>query len=145
MKIRNRLNSKLDISSQSGDQTCSRSLSKAEERHKIAVAKIDAEERLIALSESGSSVAVSSKVGPIGTSINLMGRSSDFRAAFCTDSKPHLKKMHLGNCAGENSSSLLEGSEKSQKYYRLPAGKLRIFPGYTQTRKNCLQIDCSQL
>ena len=57
-------------------------------------------------------MAVSSKAGPISSSINLLERRSDFREAFCTNSKPHLKKMQLGNCAGEKSSSLLEGSVK---------------------------------
>ena len=62
------------------------------------------EERLIALSESGSSVAISNKAGPIGSSIDLLGWRSDFREAFCAD----LKKMQLGNCANEKSSSFLE-------------------------------------
>ena len=70
------------------------------------------EERLIALSERGLSVAVSSKVGPTSSSINLLGKRSDFLEAFCADSKPTSKKMQLGNCAGETSSSLFEGSVK---------------------------------
>ena len=65
-------------------------IAKAEEQLKIAAAELDAEERLIALSERGSSVAVTSKAGPMNSSINLMGRSSDFHAAFRADSKLHL-------------------------------------------------------
>ena len=85
-------------------------IAKAEEQLQIATAKLDAKERLIALSKRGSSVAVSSKAGPINSSIKLMGRRSDFPEAFLVNSKYHLKKMQLGNCAGEKSSSLLKGS-----------------------------------
>ena len=85
---------------------------KSEEGLKLAAAKIDSKERLIAFSESGSSVAVSSRTGPIYSSNNLLGGRSDFREAFRADTKPQLKKMQLGNCAGEKISSLLEKSVK---------------------------------
>ena len=46
---------------------------------------------------------------------NLLGGRSDFREAFRADSKPLLKKIQSGNCAGETSSSLLEGLVKRKK------------------------------
>ena len=85
---------------------------KAEEQFKIAAAELDAEERLIALSERGSSVAVLSRAGPNNSLNNLFGGRSNFREAFRADLKPLLKKTQLANCAGETSSSLLEGSVK---------------------------------
>ena len=89
-------------------------IAKAEEQLNLTAAKLDAKEWLIALSERGSSVPVSSKVGPISSSITLSGKHSNFREAFRADSKPHLRKMQLSNCAGEKSSSLLEGSVKKK-------------------------------
>ena len=44
---------------------CTLEIAKVEEQLKIATAKVDAEERLIALFERASSVAVSSKAGPL--------------------------------------------------------------------------------
>ena len=87
-------------------------IAKAEEQLKIAAAELDAEERLIALSERASSVAVLSRAGPNNSLNNLFGGRSDFREAFRADLKPLLKKTQLANCAGETSSSLLEGSVK---------------------------------
>ena len=87
-------------------------IAKAEEQLKIAAAELDAEERLIALSERGSSVAVISRAGPNNSLNNLFGGRSNFREAFRADLKPLLKKTQLANCAGETSSSLLEGSVK---------------------------------
>ena len=87
-------------------------IAKAEEQLKIAAAELDAEERLIALSERGSSVAVLSRAGPNNSLNNLFGGRSNFREAFRADLKPLLKKTQLANCAGETSSSLLEGSVK---------------------------------
>ena len=55
-------------------------------------------------------MAILSKAGLIGSSINLSAGRSAVREAFCGDSKPHLKKMLLGNFAEEKSSFLLEGS-----------------------------------
>ena len=57
-------------------------------------------------------MAVSSRAGLINSLNNLLGGRSDFRGAFRADSKPLLKKIQLGNCAGETSSSLLEGLVK---------------------------------
>ena len=71
-------------------------IAKAEEQLKIATAKLDAEERLIALSERGSSVAVSRKAGPINSSIKLMGWRSDFCEAFLADSKTARKENAIG-------------------------------------------------
>ena len=85
-------------------------IAKAEEQLKTATDKLYAKEKLIALFERGLLVAVSSKVGPIDSLITLMGRRLNFCEVFRADSKLHLKKMQLGNCAGEKSSSLLEGS-----------------------------------
>ena len=87
-------------------------IAKAEEQLKIAAAELDAEERLIALSERGSSVAVLSRAGPNNSLNNLFGGRSNFCEAFRADLKPFLKKTQLANCAGETSSSLLEGSVK---------------------------------
>ena len=87
-------------------------IAKAEEQLKIAAAELDAEERLIALSERGSSVAVLSRAGPNNSLNNLLGGRSNCREAFRADLKPLLKKTQLANCAGETSSSLLEGSVK---------------------------------
>ena len=85
-------------------------LAKAEEQFKVAAAKLNAERKLIVLSERGSSVAVSSKADSIGSSINLLGGRSAISEAFWGDSKPHIKKIQVENCAEEKSSSLLEGS-----------------------------------
>ena len=87
-------------------------IEKAEEQLKIAAAELDAEERLIAFSERGLSVAVLSRAGPNNSLNNLFGGRSNFREAFRADLKPLLKKTQLANCAGETSSSLLEGSVK---------------------------------
>ena len=87
-------------------------IAKDEEQLKIAAAELDAEERLIALSERDSSVAVLSRTGLNNSLNNLFGGRSNFREAFCADLKPLLKKTQLANCAGETSSSLLEGSVK---------------------------------
>ena len=54
-------------------------IAKVEERRNIAAAKLDVEERLIG---RGSSVAVSSKVGLIDCSINLMESAQNFVKRF---------------------------------------------------------------
>ena len=57
-------------------------------------------------------MAVLSRAGPNNSLNNLFGGRSNFREAFRADLKPLLKKTQLANCAGETSSSLLEGSVK---------------------------------
>ena len=114
---------------------------KAEEQLKIATIELDAEERLIALSERDLSVAVSSKAGPINFSINLMGRRSDFLEAFRIDSKLHLKKMQLGNCIGEKSDPLVEKSVNANvvrfKNNKAFSGKTPNFPWLYPYEKKC--------
>ena len=63
-------------------------IAKAEEQLKIAAAELDAEERLIALLERGSSVAVLSRAGPNNSLNNIFGGRSNFREAFRADLKP---------------------------------------------------------
>ena len=88
-------------------------------------------------------MAVSSKAGPINSSINLMGMSSDFREAFLTDSKPYLKKRKLGNCAEEKSSSLLERSVNGnvvsfKKYKAFSRENSEFLQAIPKREKKCL-------
>ena len=77
-------------------------IAKAEEQLKIAAAELDAEERLIALSERGSSVAVISRAGPNNSLNNLFGGRSNRREAFRADLKPLLKENAVSQLCWRN-------------------------------------------